>query len=81
MEESSSIFIIHNNATAWMVVGIVFIVSAALLFCLSVYLYVQRRRSVDEIRRLDLQVITLQQQLEEQNPPAYGIQSKIGGHI
>lgn len=70
----------NHNANAWMVVGIIFIIIAVLLFWLAIYFHVQRRRSVDEIRRLSAQVISLQQQLP-QNAQAYGFESKNGGFI
>lgn len=69
-----------RHQKAWMVVGIIFIIIAVLLFWLVIYFYVQRRQSVNEIRRLNAQVISLQQQ-SLQSPPVYGLESKNGGII
>lgn len=80
MDTNNPFAIRNQNATAWMVVGIIFIIIAVLLFWLSIYFHVQRRRSVDEIGRLNAQVIALQRQLP-QNPQAYGLEVKNGGYM
>lgn len=68
------------DTTAWMVVGIIFIILFSLMICVSIYLCVLRRQTINELREANFlrQQVLHQQQQDEFNKSMWH-QQHFGG--